>query len=353
MIPSFDTVIECLKQPAQACLDLLAKVLPAQWHGLELQAGAATAVLCLLLAIIGWRVKRRDDAGFANFRRGWFRAAFTVLLVGIAMLAWLWFVPIPTDASVAIEMLEVGALAALAASAILFACWFSVALGGLLGGLGSGMRRGHPIVIAIDGPAASGKGTLARRIADHYRLPCLDTGLLYRAVARDVVERGQHLDDQIMAVACARSLDPKSLDDPLLRTEPAGEAASVVAKYPDVRAALLDYQRDFACGKRGAVLDGRDIGTIVCPDADVKIYVTAKPEVRARRRHLELQARGDTSKTYDDVLDDIRRRDSRDIGRAVAPLWPAADAVQLDTTTLTPDEAFKAALKIVREKLQG
>ena len=353
MIPSFEPIDTCLKRPLLECFNALRAMLPTRLNGFEVQAFGILAALFLLLVAIGWRVKRRDDAGFTQFRRGWFRAAFIVALIGMAMLTWLWFVPIPRDAFLAIQVLEVGSLATLSASAILFASWLSVALGGLLGGLGSGMRRGHPIVIAIDGPAASGKGTLARRIAEHYRLPCLDTGLLYRAVARDVVARGQSLDDQIVAIACAQSLNPKSLDDPTLRTEPAGEAASVVAKYPEVRAALLAYQRNFANAKRGAVLDGRDIGTIVCPDADVKIYVTAKPEERAGRRHRELQARGDTTRTYDDVLEDIRRRDSRDIGRAVAPLWPAADAIQLDTTTLSTDEALKAALKIVREKLQG
>ena len=347
----YENAVACIKSMQQMMASTSALVQDFQTR---LSYGAlALGLLLALIVIIGWRVKRRDGSGFAGFRQGWFRAAFIVALIGIVMLALLTFVPIPPQFSSVIDLLNIGALATLAASAVLFACWLAVAVGGLLGGFGSGTRRGHPIVIAIDGPAASGKGTLARRIAEHYRMPCLDTGLLYRAVARDVVAKGAGLDDQIAAVTAALTLDPKSLDDPLLRTEAASEAASVVAKFPDVRSALLEYQRTFANNKRGAVLDGRDIGTIVCPDADVKIYVTAKPEERARRRHLELQARGDTSRTFDDVLEDIRRRDSRDIGRPIAPLWPAADAIQLDTTTLNPDEAFQAAVKIVDERVRG
>lgn len=353
MLPSFETIATCLMQGGLGCLNVLSGKWPTGLYSLGAQTAAVLLALCLALAFTGYRVKRRDEAGFANFRRGWFRAAFVVALVGIATLAWLWFVTMPREISSAIDLLNVGALATLSASAILFACWLAVAMGGLLGQLGSAVRFKGPVVIAIDGPAASGKGTLARRIADQYRMPCLDTGLLYRAVARDVARQGYTLEDQRAALAAAQRLDPKSLDDPALRTEAAGEAASVVAKFADVRDALLAYQRTFASGKRGAVLDGRDIGTIVCPDADVKIYVTAKPEERAKRRHLELQARGDHSKTYEDVLEDIRRRDSRDIGRAVAPLWPAADAIQLDTTTLNPDEAFKAALKIVERRVRG
>ena len=146
------------------------------------------------------------------------------------------------------------------------------------------------MIIAIDGPAASGKGTLGKRIADRFGLHHLDTGLLYRAVARDVMRRGGRLDDVKAAVAAARSLDPATLDDPELRGPGAGEAASIVAGFPQVRATLRQFQRDFASRPAGAVLDGRDIGTVICPDADVKIYVTATPEVRARRRHLEFEA---------------------------------------------------------------
>ncbi|MCK5713042.1 MAG: (d)CMP kinase, partial [Hyphomicrobiaceae bacterium] len=149
------------------------------------------------------------------------------------------------------------------------------------------------MIIAIDGPAASGKGTLAKLIARHWGLPCLDTGLLYRAVARDVHARGFRLPDTWSAVALARSLDPSSLDDPGLRSPGTGEWASIVASISEVRAALLDYQRAFAAQPGGAVLDGRDIGTVVCPAADVKIFVTASPEVRARRRFLERQAQSE------------------------------------------------------------
>jgi len=167
------------------------------------------------------------------------------------------------------------------------------------------------MIIAIDGPAASGKGTLGKRIADHFGLAHLDTGLLYRAVARDVRRKGGRLDDAGLATAAARELDPSTLEDPALRAPGLGEAASIVARIAPVRAALLQFQRDFARRPPGAVLDGRDIGTVVCPDADVKIYVTASPEVRARRRHRDKTSRGEPA-TYEAVLEDIRRRDERD-----------------------------------------
>ncbi|MGQ0455438.1 MAG: (d)CMP kinase [Hyphomicrobium sp.] len=205
------------------------------------------------------------------------------------------------------------------------------------------------LVIAIDGPAASGKGTLAKRIADHYRLPCLDTGLLYRAVARDVAARGAALEDAEAAVAAARALDASTLDDPKLRGPAAGDAASIVARIAPVRAALLDYQRAFAAKLGGAVLDGRDIGTVVCPNADIKIFVTATAEERARRRHLEHRARGDDI-SYDTVLADIRRRDARDTSRDIAPLEAAADALRLDTTDLDADQALKAALAMIEAR---
>ena len=206
------------------------------------------------------------------------------------------------------------------------------------------------ITIAIDGPAASGKGTLAKRIAAHFGLACLDTGLLYRAVGRDVMEAGRSLEDEKAAVAAARALDPASLDDPGLRLPDIGDAASVVARFPKVRAALLDFQRDFAAQEPGAVLDGRDIGTIVLPDADVKIFVVADIEVRARRRFEEQVERGEPV-TYERVLETIRRRDERDTSRKDAPMRAAADAALLDTSTLAIDEVFERALAIIRDRM--
>ncbi len=208
------------------------------------------------------------------------------------------------------------------------------------------------LTIAIDGPAASGKGTLAKRIAAHYGLTCLDTGLLYRAVGRDVLQSGRSLEDEKAAAAAARALDPETLDDPGLRLPDMGDAASVVAKFASVRAALLDFQRDFASQEPGAVLDGRDIATVVLPDADVKIFVTADVEVRARRRHQEQVARGEPV-SYERTLETIRDRDARDMGRKDAPLRQADDAVLLDTTRLGVEEALAAALEIVRSKIDG
>jgi CMP/dCMP kinase len=205
------------------------------------------------------------------------------------------------------------------------------------------------MIIAIDGPAASGKGTLAKRVAEHFGLEHLDSGLLYRAVARDLQRRGQPLEDGTAATAAARALDPATLDDPGLRGPGAGEAASIVARIPGVRAALLDFQRAFARRPRGAVLDGRDIGTVVLPDADVKIYVTAAPEIRARRRHLEMQARGEAA-TYDGVLAEIRGRDARDAGRNASPMRPADDAVLLDTSNLDIEAAFNTAVGVILRK---
>jgi len=206
------------------------------------------------------------------------------------------------------------------------------------------------MIIAIDGPAASGKGTLGKRIADHFGLAHLDTGLLYRAVARDVMARGGALDDPATAAECARSLDPGTLSDPALRLNGIGDAASIVARIPEVRAALLELQRAFARRPPGAVLDGRDIGTVVCPDADVKIFVTAQPEVRARRRYLERRAAGDDI-SFAEVLDLIRQRDARDASRASAPMRPAADAVLLDTTNLDIEAAFDAAVGLIKRKI--
>ncbi len=207
------------------------------------------------------------------------------------------------------------------------------------------------MIIAIDGPAASGKGTLARRIAAHYGYGCLDTGLLYRAVARDVLARNGSLEDEKLAAQLARTLDPASLDDAGLRLPGVGDAASVVAKFPAVRAALLDFQRNFAAQEPGAVLDGRDIGTVVCPDAPVKIFVTADVEVRARRRFEEMRARGEPV-TYERVLEVIRRRDDRDAGRVDAPMKSAPDALILDTTRMDIDAAMQEALRLIESRRQ-
>jgi cytidylate kinase len=206
------------------------------------------------------------------------------------------------------------------------------------------------MIIAIDGPAASGKGTLAKRIADYWRLPCLDTGLLYRAVARDVASRGFRLDDRWAALVQARSLDPSRLADPGLRTPQAGDAASIVARIPEVRRALLVYQRAFATQPGGAVLDGRDIGTVVCPEADAKIYVTARTEVRAKRRFLECAARSEAV-TFEAILADIERRDERDASRDSAPMRPAADADLLDTSDLDIEAAFDVAVGLIKRKI--
>lgn len=206
------------------------------------------------------------------------------------------------------------------------------------------------MIIAIDGPAASGKGTLAKRVAAHFGYHCLDTGLLYRAVARDVADRQFRLEDPWAATAAAKGLDAATFDDPRLRGTDAGDRASVVAKIPEVRSALLEYQRAFALTPPGAVLDGRDIGTVVCPNADVKIYVIASAEVRARRRFLEHQARGEAI-GYETVLTDIKERDDRDMNRPVAPLKPAADALLLDTSELDIEAAFDAAVGLIKRKI--
>lgn len=206
------------------------------------------------------------------------------------------------------------------------------------------------MIIALDGPAASGKGTLSKRIAAHYGLHSLDTGLLYRAVALSLLDRRLKLDDVWAAVALARTLDPARLDDPDLRRADVGEGASVVAKIPEVRAALLAYQRWFAGQSPGAVLDGRDIATVVCPNADVKIFVTATPEARAKRRHLEYQSRG-LEMTEAEVLELILARDARDSGRADAPLKQDGGAILLDTTELDIDAAFDVAVGEIKRKI--
>jgi cytidylate kinase len=205
------------------------------------------------------------------------------------------------------------------------------------------------MIIALDGPAASGKGTLARRLADHFGLPHLDTGLLYRATARALMEAGERLDDERRAVEAARGLALMEFDEEHLRGREMGEAASVVAAIPAVREALFEMQRSFASRPEGAVLDGRDIGTVICPEALVKIFVTASPETRANRRALELARRGEKV-DYAAVLEDIRKRDERDSHRSAAPLLAASDAVTLDTTALDIEAAFAAALAIVMGK---
>ena len=202
-------------------------------------------------------------------------------------------------------------------------------------------------VIAVDGPAASGKGTVAARLATTFGLPFLDTGLLYRAVGIKVLDAGGSLDDETAAETAARTLDANGLsDDPRLTTGEAGEAASRVAGYPGVRAALLDLQQAFASQPGGAVLDGRDIGTVIAPDAPAKLFITATPETRATRRWKQLTARGDDI-TFDDMLADIVRRDERDAGRGSAPMVQAKDAVLLDTTEMDIEKAFDAARRIV------
>lgn len=208
------------------------------------------------------------------------------------------------------------------------------------------------MIITVDGPAASGKGTLARRLARHYGLPHLDTGLLYRGVAFLMIERGYPLDDEAKAAQIAEALDLATLEPDALRSRGLGEAASRVAAMPAVRAALLKLQQDFARQPGGAVLDGRDAGTVIAPEADAKLFVTAAPEERARRRHVELATRREPTE-YCEVISDIRKRDERDSERSIAPLKPAPDAVLLDTTQLDIEAAFRAAIAIVEATRAG
>lgn len=217
------------------------------------------------------------------------------------------------------------------------------------------MSRSASTVIAIDGPAASGKGTLARKLARHYGFAYLDTGSLYRAVGQAVLAAGGSPADEAAALAAANALDINRIDERAIRSREAGEAASVVAAMPGVRAAILHFQRDFAAnppgGKAGAVLDGRDIGTVVCPGAKAKLFVTASPEVRARRRWLELKGSG-SAVGEAQILDDILDRDRRDAERAASPMKPAADAYLLDTSNLSIEAAFGAAVAII-DKAMG
>jgi len=202
------------------------------------------------------------------------------------------------------------------------------------------------MIIAIDGPAASGKGTLGKKLAGHYRLRHLDTGLLYRAVASALLDAGHKPDDRARAVAAAKTMNPAEFDETALKRHEVGEAASIVSAIPEVRAALFAFQQEFAATPPGAVLDGRDIGTVICPNADVKIFVTATPEARAYRRALEFRSRGEKVNEAD-VLADILRRDERDRSRAAAPLVQAPDAHLLDTTNLDADGVFQAAIGLI------
>ena len=208
------------------------------------------------------------------------------------------------------------------------------------------------MIIAIDGPAASGKGTLGKHLAAHFGLRHLDTGLLYRAVAKMLLDEGAPLTDRARASAAARTLDPARFDEAALKGHAVGEAASIVSTIPEVRAALVDYQRAFATRPPGAVLDGRDIGTVIAPNADVKIFVTASAQERARRRARELAAQG-LAVNEVEILADIEKRDERDRSRAVAPLAAAPDAHLLDTTHLDIDAAVRAAIDIVQTARTG
>lgn len=218
------------------------------------------------------------------------------------------------------------------------------------------MSMPMPFVIAVDGPAASGKGTLSRRLANYYGLAYLDTGMLYRGVGWCLLNSSVDPRDEAAASATARAFALDQIDGANIRTADVGKAASVVAAQPAVRAALLDFQRDFAVSPpghvRGAVLDGRDIGTVVCPDALVKLYVTATPEVRAERRWKDLRSQ-DPSATLEGTLEDIQRRDARDSGREAAPMRPATDAEFMDTTSLNPDAAFARACRFVDQALDA
>jgi cytidylate kinase len=208
------------------------------------------------------------------------------------------------------------------------------------------------MIVAIDGPAASGKGTLGKKLAEHFGLRHLDTGLLYRAVAKTLLDAGQPCNDVAKAEAAAKSLDLARFDEAALKDRSVGEAASIVSAIPEVRAALVVLQRQFAATPPGAVMDGRDIGTVICPDAPVKIFVTATPEVRARRRAKEFAAQGQLVDEAT-VLEDILRRDERDTTRKVSPMKPASDAHRLDTTDMDIETVFRAAVELVERARRG
>jgi cytidylate kinase len=208
------------------------------------------------------------------------------------------------------------------------------------------------LVIAVDGTAASGKGTLAKRLAAHFGFHYLDSGSLYRLVALGVTDAGGDPNNDADALKAAVTIDPAKASDPRIRSAEIGNAASLVSVHPAVRSALLDYQRDFAKRAPGAVLDGRDIGTVVCPDAPAKLFVDAAPEVRAHRRWLELTSYG-AAPDEAAILKELLERDERDRNRAVAPLKPAADAALLDTSHLGIDAAFAAALALVKPRIEG
>jgi CMP/dCMP kinase len=208
------------------------------------------------------------------------------------------------------------------------------------------------MIIAIDGPAASGKGTLAKRLAAHYGYRHLDTGVIYRAVALALTTRGLDLQDQAAAVRAAQELDPETFDNPALKSQAVGSAASIVSAIPEVRAALVAFQRQFAVKPPGAVLDGRDIGTVICPNAEVKIFVVADPRVRAHRRTLEALARGEAADEAV-ILADILARDERDQNRAAAPLKRANDAYLLDNSHLDIEGGVRAAIDIVEAVRAG
>jgi cytidylate kinase len=208
------------------------------------------------------------------------------------------------------------------------------------------------MIIAIDGPAASGKGTLAKRLAAHYGLRHLDTGVIYRAVAHALISAGADLKDEGAAVKAAMAIDPETLENPALKSDKVGTAASVVSAIPRVRQALVEFQRQFAAKPPGAVLDGRDIGTVICPEAEVKIFVVADPRVRAHRRTLEARSHGEAADEAA-ILADILARDERDQNRAVAPLKPAKDAYLLDNSNLDIEGGVRAAIDIVEAVRAG
>jgi len=210
------------------------------------------------------------------------------------------------------------------------------------------------VIVAIDGPAAAGKGTLARRLAKKFDFAYLDTGMLYRAVALTLIKAGIDPHNEAAAAAASAALDLGVTADPMLRAEGTGNAASIVAAMPEIRSNLLKLQRKFGSsppgGEKGAILDGRDIGTVVCPNAEVKFFVTATPEVRAQRRTAEMQSRGEAA-VYASILEEVKMRDDRDMNRGQAPLKPAEDALLLDTTLLDIDAVFLRAVKIIEARI--